>query len=481
MTVQKITYLMLDEDKRLNLLKFKKAFQHIKQDIKKKTPVQVVIKPMPIIAPIKVSTLVHCFHIESECYLNILARFIPVYDLNSYEVQSDQGQIVYVKNFYSLPRGWSDKPTAVSDTPVPNYLEHHKPKLRRFPNQVTITFRYCGLRNISAMIFSNGSIKIAGTLSNIEGQWVACRIAQILAKVKVNIYTSYGQLPLVDNIINDFALVLEKGHYRSYRWLTIDDYTSWVPIDTISETLIDSLSHLVSSSKNNKDCAWYDLDLNFNKLCYFNKIKDLVDETGRLKTCDMPTVLGIEQLYGIKNYQNICLSDFKLCMINSDFSFDFTLKTEKLRDILTNIYHVDSSYGYHGNNAVKCQYKWNPNNIKTEYPGMCQCPILCYSNKNRKEGGCKIIMISIYHNGKTIISGASNHTQLMDVYLFITKVVTKHYNDLYKPVLRHMEKKMTSGRTNVKNKKRTVITLEKKFILNKESAIPPIDLSLESD
>ena len=109
-------------------------------------------------------------------------------------------------------------------------------------------------------------------------------------------------------------------------------------------------------------------------------------------------------------------------MINSDFNFFFYIKSDVLRDLLTDKYHVDSSYGQQGYNAVKSQYKWNPEIKNSQYPGMCHCETLC-TTKTKSKNRCKIITISVFQNGNAIITGATSMKQLEEAHNFIVNVI----------------------------------------------------------
>ncbi len=65
--------------------------------------------------PLKVSTITLCFKFNCTLNLNVISRFITIYDNNSPEVMSAQGQIIMVKHAYSLPRGNVD--VAAEKTP----------------------------------------------------------------------------------------------------------------------------------------------------------------------------------------------------------------------------------------------------------------------------------------------------------------------------------------------------------------------------
>lgn len=459
---------MLDENRRSNLFKFKQALMKFGKEQKKE---EIQIEPMPIPSPLKISTITFCFNTDVVNYLNIIPRYIPIYDIDSPEVKSEQGQITYVKHIYSLPRGWTDKKPK---TKKKQDDEEETTKNTKFPNQVTINFRYCEIRNISVMIFSNGAFKMAGLLSYAEGEWVASRIIEILKNIEMKIYNSYKELPQEGNHINDFNIVVSKKQMRTYRWLTIDNYTSWVPTDTMIDTTIENISKEIVDYN-----IWHDVDINFSKLCFVNKVKDYIKD-GKLDADSLQPIYPFPTMRCMDKSDEVKVGKLTICMINSDFNFFFYIKSDILRDLLTNKYKVDASYGQHGYNAVKCQYKWNPNINNDDYPGMCQCETLC-TTKTKSKNQCKIITISIFQNGNAIITGATDMKQLEASHKFILKVIEDNYDILYKKEPYTSRKKVVSGRTNSKNKKRTVIQLKKQNILNSNSAYPKIAIEPPSD
>jgi len=469
---------MLDENKRTSLFKLKQALLKLG---KEQDEIQGIedICPMPIPAPLKISTITFCYNIGTVNYLNIISRYIPIYDIKSPEVLSNYGQITYAKQIYSLPRGWTDKKPKAKKHKHPNCEDDEEDEElttnTRFPNQVTLNFRYCGLRNISIMIFSNGAIKMAGLLSQAEGEWVSKRVTEIIKNIKINVYDSYGQLPKENNHINDFSMVINnKNQIRTYRWVTTDDYTSWLPTDTMMPEIIEKIgAGLVPN------IYWHGVDVNFSKLCYINKIKEYI-ENGVINVSMLNKQIPLPRLVCLQEPEKASVNNLKICMINSDFSFFFYIKSNVLRDLLTDKYHVDSSYGVQGYNAVKSQYKWNPQYTNSNYPGMCQCSTLCFT-KTKSKNKCKIITISVFQNGNAIITGATDLNQLQEAHKFIVKIVRDNYNELQKKEPYTSRKKVVSGRTNIKNKKRTVILLKKKYIDNITSALPAVNIDYDSN
>ena len=431
-----------------------------KEDVDEK--VEEKLEPMPMPSPLKISTITLCFNLKTTINLNVLSRYLKVYDIDSPEVLSNDGQVIYAKQIYTLPRGWTDK------KPKKKKNSETSEANTRFPNQLTITFRYCGVQCVSAMIFGNGAIKLAGCLSYAEGKWVANRLQEIILNTKVKIYHHFNELPTMGNQLYDFNIVVNKGGLvRSYRWCQNNNCYNWEPTDIMTDEYVENIGKGLVMNH-----IWHDIDTNFLKLANVNKIKDLINnnklQTDYL-TDIMPNTVDVITSRNPFDIQPV------ICMINSDFNFFFHMKCDILRDILTNQYKLDASYGQNGYNTVKCQYKWNKNN---RHSGICKCSEICYkkTKTNRNSNECKSITVTIYQNGNTIITGAITFQQLKDTHQFITQLVSDNYQYLYKNEP-YYSKKALSGRTNIKNKKRKIVALKKDKINNVHQTIPKIDLS----
>lgn len=447
---------MSSENIRLKMNKFKEILDRVKNS---NVPTSDTINSsalvnatMPTPSLIKISTITYCVNFNFTSFLNVISRYIPIG--NNEDAQNHVGQIIYVKNIYSLPRGQSDKKIKVKRSKKP------KDKNTKFPNQVTLNFKYCGSRNVSLMLFGNGAIKMAGILSEKEGIWITHRIIEILTSIKIKIY-NIQELPMNSNI-NDFQLVQDaSGIIKAYRWLKINDVTKWYAMDTLTA---DDVKLLTAGQLAND--IWHQIDVNFAKLCNVNKVKDLlvngIITLKDLVNVDLTKIVPLVPNGGDVN--DIKLLKSSICMINSDFNFFFHMKSDVLYKLLSQQYKLDSTYGTHGYQAVKCQYKYNPNNLTSPYPGVCKCPTQCKT----RDAICKNITISVFQNGNTIITGATSVEQLTAAHAFIVKVMTDNFKVLFRTAPTNY-KKTSSGRTNMKNKKRQIFVLEKAQIRNVSS------------
>ena len=141
----------------------------------------------------------------------------------------------------------------------------------------------------------------------------------------------------------------------------------------------------------------------------------------------------IKKLYKINNdivedYKNLQSTDFKICLINSDFKFDSKIKRDNLFKYITNNTKLICSYEPCIYPGVKIQYYYNKNNN-----GVCDCNEYC-DNKN-KNSKCSKITIAIFESGCTIITGAKNIDQINTTYKFISNLLINNINNFKKKSL----------------------------------------------
>ena len=133
----------------------------------------------------------------------------------------------------------------------------------------------------------------------------------------------------------------------------------------------------------------------------------------------------------IANKDNIKAGDFKIRMINSDFSFNFRIRRKDLHTLLiSSEYNTISSFQPGTYPGVKIQYFWNENS-KNRY-GRCECPKPCHGRGDNvspsiltktNENQCKKVTISVFESGKILITGATSYAQIDKAYAYIVKVI----------------------------------------------------------
>jgi TATA-box binding protein (TBP) (component of TFIID and TFIIIB) len=128
------------------------------------------------------------------------------------------------------------------------------------------------------------------------------------------------------------------------------------------------------------------------------------------------TTKSINILNSTSKYEDIKLSDYKICLINSDFKFNYKIRRNKLFEYIINNTKIICSYEPCIYPGVKIQFYYN--NKKN---GICDCENFCL-NKNLNSN-CIKITIAIFESGCTIITGAKNIEQIDNTYNFIVNLL----------------------------------------------------------
>lgn len=131
----------------------------------------------------------------------------------------------------------------------------------------------------------------------------------------------------------------------------------------------------------------------------------------------------------IAKVEDISPGDFKIRMINSDFSFDFKIRRKDLHMLLiSNTYNTISSFQPGTYPGVKIQYFWNERSINKS--GHCECLRPCHGRGENAvvgtepyDGQCKKVTISVFESGKILITGATSYAQIDEAYAYIVKVI----------------------------------------------------------
>ena len=147
----------------------------------------------------------------------------------------------------------------------------------------------------------------------------------------------------------------------------------------------------------------------------------------------------------ISNIDEIKPTDFKIRMINSDFSFDFRIRRKDLHMLLiSNKYNTISSFQPGTYPGVKIQYFWNENS--TTKNGHCECKNQCHGRGdnvvipsvdatnaiNKLDKQCKKVTISVFESGKILITGATSYEQIDEAYAYIVKVIQENIHHIKK-------------------------------------------------
>ena len=114
-------------------------------------------------------------------------------------------------------------------------------------------------------------------------------------------------------------------------------------------------------------------------------------------------------------------------LVNTDFSIGAKVRRDVLHRILSETYHLNSSYESAIYQGVKTKYFYNAEKPPGHPYGICPCAKLCKgTGDGTKIGECKKITISPFQTGQVIITGARTMDQINEGYVFIKEVFTKH-------------------------------------------------------
>lgn len=158
--------------------------------------------------------------------------------------------------------------------------------------------------------------------------------------------------------------------------------------------------------------------------------------------------------------KNITYDDFRITLINSDFSINYTIDRMLLYELLVKEYNMFVVYSPDIYSGVKIYFFWNEN--KKYQDGICDCGNKCYNKKNKYKvvGDCKKITIAVFQSGNIIITGANDIKQTKDAYKHITMVTKMHYNHLKRFTIHDCDKDMLniSNNSSIKKSKSPEVT-----------------------
>lgn len=131
-------------------------------------------------------------------------------------------------------------------------------------------------------------------------------------------------------------------------------------------------------------------------------------------------------------------SNFKIRMINSDFSVPFRVRRKDLHKLLiSNVYDNICSFQPGTYPGVKLQFYWNTQYDNNEGKCLCRCEDRDHCDgkgDGSQMGCCKKITISTFESGKVLITGATSFVQVNKAYAYICKVIMSNQDILKKVV-----------------------------------------------
>lgn len=131
----------------------------------------------------------------------------------------------------------------------------------------------------------------------------------------------------------------------------------------------------------------------------------------------------------ISDPNHLCVSNLKICMINSDFKTDINIKRNKLYNIVRSQYGTFCRYEPTCYAGVAIQPMMNDDRTDNNY--ICSCKSPCAGKGcGVGEGQCKRVTIAVFGSGSIIITGSQNMKQLDTAYNFICDIIKKHYTEI---------------------------------------------------
>lgn len=121
-------------------------------------------------------------------------------------------------------------------------------------------------------------------------------------------------------------------------------------------------------------------------------------------------------------------SNYKVCLINSDFHIGFHIRRDVLHDVLSKSLGLVCSFEPCIYPGVKLSFMWNHSKTakNEKQNGRCRCAKPCKgTGDGYGPGNCRRVTCAIFQSGCTIITGAHTYTQLEDTYRFVCDVISK--------------------------------------------------------
>lgn len=307
-------------------------------------------------------------------------------------------------------------------------------KRKSFYNQATMLIGISNNKRINLKIFLNGTIHLTGLKREEEGiEAVNTLINKIKKidnnkiKVKLPVLIKQCQRKKINN--KDFSYLMKL--YKSFKNI--------LPINNISELVINNLykkTQQLRKLAKGKKISSKELIIEDNDYNIYCKIYKYIKDN-KLNSKIVNNIHNFHKVLLVYNREreNLELKNFKICLINSDFSVGFKIKRHILYQYLTNIYKIEGMYEPDYYPGVNSKFYWNKLNKNTTNFGVCTCTKSCDGKGNGEGNGkCKRVTIAIFQSGKIIITGARNLMQINDAYHFINNVLDKHYDDLKKGI-----------------------------------------------
>ena len=333
---------------------------------------------------------------------------------------------------------------------------------------ISFNISNCRYREINVKIFNNGKLQMTGVQSENEGRRAAVNIIKILKSIKYKCLKHVNELsPAENNLRGDYQIVYnsQTGRKNLYRWdylVTDNPNYQWFDEDWIQKNIkLFGWKNYTDLKNHYGDVEWIKSDLSVLK-------KIIPDNNTDFNALTYPSNDNIVYKKILETPNTTQVSDYRIALINSDYSTKFLIKNNVLHRLLMGKYKIYSSFEPCDYPGVKSKFAWNINNTNPKTQGRCLCKTHC--GRSKKNRICKMITICVFQSGNVIITGANQLQQIKDAYNFINMVFRDNYNILKrKPT--DLEKSETLYNNELKrqsflNKKKNVVYLKKSDIKN---------------
>lgn len=309
-------------------------------------------------SPLRISTMTMLTSISSRVDLELLYLNVQVFPV---------GHIMNVRFFNNPIRGLFRV----------RHIKLPKKNQQMFLNQITFDIKLSSTRVVSAKLFRDGKVQLAGCISMDEGRTTMERLTNAIDRCK-NITVPGTMTVLCTDA--EFTRLLQEQ-------MTTDDDT------------------------------WRDMlfDYRRRKLTKDHKLECTAREIPVIRKSIEAEELRVQPL--------------EIVMINSDFDSKVLIDKDKMVATLKKDYSLHcrpSSSRYPGINAkfvssVDCRHGCADSRTKKTCADM--------SKRGTRKDGCVTVSILAFTQGKVIITGARSVAQLEDTYTFITTVFSQKFQD----------------------------------------------------
>lgn len=243
---------------------------------------------------------------------------------------------------------------------------------------------------ISSKIFDISDVPESVTISTMS---TTCKVGTTINIENINKYMELSEQDVITIKYNKKVRSLDKKVKKKkvkknfFNQITLEIRPS--AGKKINVKLFRNGSVQMTGCKTIKDC-----NIVLNKLV--SKLSEVYGKIENGKIVDVKFVDDIEK---------INITDFKIDMINSNFSVDYDINRESLYNILLE-------------KKVTCRYE--------------PCIHACVNIKYKPQGSNQTVSIFVFQSGSIIITGAKNNYHITKAYEYINRILRENYTNILK-------------------------------------------------